>query len=348
MQRASFPSASLIIPRHVCGTPANLSAGSVVGDSRQSPPSSPVAPTRASSPDLDFGRLDLDYDAETNAGDASDATTAPPLLVSPANLRKRSVSDAELDGVVSDAELDGVDVKADTGHIDELDPRTVARRALREAACVADAERVQAHRAARLRGGIWTPECHRNGDRAPNGANVVVTSRVVEGGMPMISGPDGLMPNPAASQESGEGYAPGIGTRHAGEMLSIGDEDEGESEVEDKEEIGLMKGKKAPKGWKQQVHKTTVKKATVPLISSLSLMGSSRAEDALQRLVRRLVSPVASVQPDSVSPSWVLGASSSLAAIASIVTRIKALGDEARVLEFHRLVNIMQLSILVN
>ncbi|KAF7986944.1 hypothetical protein HWV62_12757 [Athelia sp. TMB] len=222
------------------------------------------------------------------------------------------------------------------------DRETFDQRAyLRQVARDADADRVAARHAARLRGG-WDPDCRRGGDRY--WARQALPAAEMEGGLPMVAGPHGLAPDPSLSQD--DGYSAGIGTQNSGEV--VGDILEDEEVV-----IGAKeKGKKVrrPKGdWQKVVRKTVLKKDSGQLIASLTAISCSRPQADLFSLVKNLLAPLPAPTLSHPGSEWIIGTADSAATpIASLVSRIESTAANVRSVEFRRMIMLIQLSLLVD
>lgn len=227
----------------------------------------------------------------------------------------------------------------DTGQDTGIDRAQRASR--RQAACDRDLARMAD---IQVMGHNWTPDCHRAGNRAPRASEVI--TRELHDGVPMIQGIDGLEPDPSVSEDNP--YAPGVGYgSKSGEIRSGTDADKVAEEGVDmgtNEETPKAKGKEkrgykgkgvAKKGeWQEAVRLTRLKAETEPLLSLLTDISMTMRESDLWTLANALCYDAQPIPCPSSSP------------IAQIVQDLKGIKKDTCVLDFYRMIKVMQLAIL--
>lgn len=280
---------------------------------------------------------------ELNSDTEDSDNRALPIASYNSRTRKRKLSDASS---LFDASFDLDRDRA--GDFSARDQRAFLRDAAREA----DADRVAGHGASCLRGG-WGPECRRAGDRM--WAAHALAPINMQGGLPMVAGPDGLAPDPSLALE--DGYSAGVGAQGLGEDISeragggepgVAESDEDESEEESTKKGKGKKGKKTKGPWMKVVRKALLKKDASQLIASLTVISCTRPEANLFELVKRLtLSNPISTHPDPAS-GWVIGTSDpSATPIANLVEKIESTALDVRQVDFWRMIMMMQLALLV-
>jgi hypothetical protein len=196
----------------------------------------------------------------------------------------------------------------------------------------------RAERILRLRGGVWLPECQRKGNRVPLPRDQVEIESFH--GLPMVEGPYG--PEPDARIEESAGGDNGMILAATGEVP-----DEGESEVEDDEEEedegNRAVQKKAKKGKAYVVDKRPkpTRKEATSMIASLMAISTRRHHNDLCDFIAQLHGSLPS-QLESATDS------SNPHVIFTLTRRLEAIEIQSKVLDFHRMVLLMQIALWVD
>jgi hypothetical protein len=203
--------------------------------------------------------------------------------------------------------------------------------------------------ALRLRGGVsvmpWY--CPRNGDRKALPRQRL--SVLQHGGIPMMDGPNGPEIDSDLEDEAEGSGGEGNPVDRQGEDGGMEPYDEGDAPKKQRREsqsIGYKKSKGKGKKKEQQAFKVVVRKhrtsqESVSLMASFSAMSTMRHQQNLSSFISDLC-PTA--LPESSNTS-LLPNSSGLGALGPMLTRVDGLIRQAVVLDFHRMVALMQVAL---
>jgi len=210
----------------------------------------------------------------------------------------------------------------------------------------------RAHRLLRLRGGLWTPECIRNGNQValPRDQVPIPSS----GGMPMLEGSYGPQADPG-TEESPSGADSSSGADRSGQdggmTAPFGNEGELEKEdsevEEDSQGAEVVRKKRGKKGTgKGKIYgvdkrpKPTRKEATSLITTFMAISSQSHHSN-----LRNLINQLTALSPSQSNP---IKASSNSHIVFRLTCQLDTIDLQTKTFNFHQMVLLMQLALWID
>ena len=200
----------------------------------------------------------------------------------------------------------------------------------------------------RLRGGaaVMPWYCPRAGNRKPLAQECV--EMPMHGGAPMVRGPHGPEMDPEVEEEEDGTIEEDVGGNSGGDAVdgAVEDEEEAPPKLKRQRNGKDKKRSKSTKNpeWQKVVRKHRTSLEVVDLMASFALMSGQRHHQNLLELISDICGTAPSHTPGLNLPST----STSLGILATMSAHLDGLIRQAKVLDFHRMVALMQIALWVD